>query len=310
LADVNSLTAVNDQTLFEAASLAKPVFAYFVIKMVEKGVLDLDTPLYTYLPYPDAAHDERYKLITARIVLNHTTGFPNWRRDNPDKKLNIQFTPGTRFSYSGEGYMYLAKVVAHLLKSDLKNLDSIFQQEVAQPLDIKHAHFGLNPYIEKHLATGYMVNKVVYDNNWNRIGFHPASGLYSEAINYAKFLIGVMEAQGLKQESIDEMLKKQVEVPEDDNSRKFFGITEWSFGFGRKPSPYGTNYIHGGNNWGYTSSFMINREHKFGFVFFTNSNQYNNGKLSNLYLKLEAFLTDGVCNHVPDFVSLSMKDMK
>lgn len=303
LADVNSQTVVNDQTLFEGASLAKPVFAFFVMQVVEKGILDLDTPLYTYLPYPDAAHDERYKLITARMVLNHTTGFPNWRHDNPDKVLDIKFTPGTHFSYSGEAYMYLAQVVAHLLESDLKNLDRIFQQEVARPLDIEHGHFGLNPYVEKHLATGYMGNKVVYDDSWSRIGFHSASGLYSEAINLAKFLIGIMETKGLKQTSIDEMLKKQVDIPEDDNSRKYLGITEWSLGFGRKPSPYGTNYVHGGNNWGYTSYFLINRKHKFGFVFFTNSNQYNNGKLFNLSQKLEAFLTDGVCDHVPDYVS-------
>jgi CubicO group peptidase (beta-lactamase class C family) len=69
---------VNDQTLFEAASVSKPIFAYFVMRMVEKGLLNLDTPLYKYLPYPDIEHDDRYKLITARMVLNHTTGFPNW----------------------------------------------------------------------------------------------------------------------------------------------------------------------------------------------------------------------------------------
>src|SRR5262249_49289907 len=89
---------VDDDTVFEAASMTKPVFAYTVLRLVDRGVLDLDTPLYTYLPYEDIAHDDRYKLITARMVLTHRTGFPNWRTG----KLDIKFTPGTQVSYSGE----------------------------------------------------------------------------------------------------------------------------------------------------------------------------------------------------------------
>ena len=70
---------VRDDTVFEAASMTKPVFAYTVLRLVDRGVLDLDTPLYTYFPYDDIADDDRYKLITARMVLTHRTGFPNWR---------------------------------------------------------------------------------------------------------------------------------------------------------------------------------------------------------------------------------------
>ena len=98
---------VDGDTVFEAASMTKPVFAYTVLRLVDRGVLDLDTPLYTYLPYEDIAYDDRYKLITARMVLTHRTGFPNWRTG----KLDIKFTPGTQVSYSGEGFVYLGKVV-------------------------------------------------------------------------------------------------------------------------------------------------------------------------------------------------------
>src|SRR5271167_1564548 len=88
---------VTVETVFEAASLSKPVFAYGVLKLVEQGKLGLDVPLTTYLPKPYIAGDERLAKITARIVLSHRTGFPNW--------------PGERFSYSGEGYIYLQRVV-------------------------------------------------------------------------------------------------------------------------------------------------------------------------------------------------------
>lgn len=91
VADINTGVRVNDQSVFEAASLSKPVFAYWVMKMAEKGKLDLDKPLYQYLPFPEISHDERYKLITARMVLNHTTGFPNWRwYDRADSALHIK----------------------------------------------------------------------------------------------------------------------------------------------------------------------------------------------------------------------------
>ena len=78
---------MDENTLFEAASVTKPVFSFAVQRLAERGVIDLDKPLYLYLPYPDIEYDERYKLMTARHVLTHRTGFPNWRWMNEDGKL-------------------------------------------------------------------------------------------------------------------------------------------------------------------------------------------------------------------------------
>jgi len=234
---------------------------------------------------------DRYKLITARMVLDHTSGFPNWRSNNPDRKLDIKFTPGTKYSYSGEGYLYLAKVIAHLTGKDLSNLDGLFQQEVCIPLNLNEARFGTNDYVTKHLATGYDGDKTVSDRSWDRILFNPACGLHTEAVSYAKFLIAVMEDKGLKKESMGEMLKAQVRMPDDANDKKYNGITEWSLGFGRKPSIYGINYTHGGNNRGYTSTFVFNKDKKFGYVFFSNFSQHNPS--NELQHSIETFLTNG-----------------
>jgi CubicO group peptidase (beta-lactamase class C family) len=291
IADASSMDTVNNLTLFQAASVSKPVFAYFVMRMVEKGLLDLDTPLYKYMPYPDIEDDARYKLITARMVLCHKTGFPNWR-PNYTGKLKIEFTPGTKFSYSGEGYMYLAKVIAHLTYTTLENLDSVFQQEVCKPLNIKHAYFGMNDYVAKHLARGYDGNQIHEDLDFIK-NFNPAGGLCTEAMSFANFLIAVMNNKGLKKESIDEMLKAQVQLPDDDSQRKYFGGTEWSLGFERKPSIYGMNIAHGGNNWGFSSSFLFNKDKKFGYVFFTNSNSCHYHGCPELWKKLEPFLING-----------------
>jgi CubicO group peptidase (beta-lactamase class C family) len=101
---------VTDETVFEAASLSKPVFAYAVLKLVDAGKFDLDKPLNQYLPGNyDIGEDPRLGQITARRVLSHTTGFPNWRPQGG--ALKIHFTPGDRFSYSGEGFVYLSKVI-------------------------------------------------------------------------------------------------------------------------------------------------------------------------------------------------------
>jgi CubicO group peptidase (beta-lactamase class C family) len=99
---------VDERTVFQAASLSKAVFAYAVMKLADQGKLDLETPLSQYLPgYLE--NDDRINRITARHVLTHRTGFPNWRSGG--KPLTIQFTPGERFSYSGEGFVYLQRVV-------------------------------------------------------------------------------------------------------------------------------------------------------------------------------------------------------
>src|SRR5215472_12387355 len=101
-------TLVTEHTVFEAASLSKPVFSYALLQLVDAGKLSLDEPLGKYLPNY-VPNDDRAAAITARQVLSHTTGFPNWRGD--EHPMKTYFPPGQRFSYSGEGYVYLQKVV-------------------------------------------------------------------------------------------------------------------------------------------------------------------------------------------------------
>ncbi len=76
---VGSEQKVDQETVFAAASLTKPVFAYAVMKLADAGRIELDRPLAEYLAYQDIADDERARKITARMVLSHSTGFPNWR---------------------------------------------------------------------------------------------------------------------------------------------------------------------------------------------------------------------------------------
>jgi len=255
------------------------------MRLVEKKNLSLDTPLYKYMPYPDIAYDDRYRLITARMVLDHSSGFPNWRENDT---LKILFTPGGKFSYSGEGYEYLAKVIARLTNFNARNLEKLFTSEVTAPLQLEHTHYSINPYIAQHLAAGHVGDTVVYEPG-DKFSFHPAGGLYSDALDFARFLIAVMDQRLLAKESYDEMLKAQVILDSSkDTHQQLNVITSWGLGFSREPTPYGINYLHGGNNWGYTGQFLINIDKKIAYVFFTNTDQCNGMRKS-----LERLITTG-----------------
>lgn len=285
----NTKEKVDEKTLFEAASISKSLFAYFAMQMVEKGLLDLDTPLYTYLPYPDIEHDERYKLITARMVLSHTSGFPNWRFHNEDGKLDIKFTPGTRFSYSGEGYKYLAKVIAHLNGKTLHTLDEFFREEFARPLGMEHSSYTKSSYWVKHKAYGHAGGEVVADRWYTDLStFGAAHSLHTNADEFSKFMIAFMEEKGLEKETFDKMLEEQVRLPEDSELRTAYGYDSWALGFIRSPTPYGTKYAHGGMNADFQAYFMILKEKNYGFVFFANA---DNGL--ELLEPLEQYLLNG-----------------
>ncbi len=132
---------ITEKTIFEAASLSKPVFAYAVLKLADEGKIDLDVPLNKYLGNNyEVGADERLNKITARRVLSHTTGFPNWRNRDATT-LPILFTPGERFSYSGEGFEYLRKVIEHIAK---KPLEDFMKKMVFLPLKMNSSTYVWN----------------------------------------------------------------------------------------------------------------------------------------------------------------------
>jgi CubicO group peptidase (beta-lactamase class C family) len=129
------------ETVMYGASLTKTVFAYIVMQLVDQGKLNLDTPIEDdldkplpsygpdpvfpdkYGPYKDLADDPRWEKITPRMCLTHSTGFSNFWFIEPDNKLHIHFDPGTRFSYSGEGFILLQFVIEHGRKARGLGLD-------------------------------------------------------------------------------------------------------------------------------------------------------------------------------------------
>lgn len=271
--NIETQKPVTDSTLFDAASISKTVFSFFSLQLVDKGLLDLDSPLFTYLENPDIAYDERYKRITARMALSHTTGFPNWRylNDNgydPNGKLRIEFEPGTQYQYSGEGFKYLAQVIAHILDTDINGLQEKMKEELFNPLGMSQNSFVWNQYLEQHRADGHINGHPDsgYSSSSKNPNFNAAASLQSNAITYGSFLSALMSGKLLSDKNHNEMLKVQSSRPVTmDRPGVNYGL-----GVIIDSTAFGTIYAHSGDNGSATSQFLFNKKNKSGYVFFTN----------------------------------------
>ncbi|WP_422082127.1 serine hydrolase domain-containing protein [Ulvibacterium sp.] len=269
---------VTEQTIFEAASLSKPVFAYFVMKMVEQGDLDLDEPIFPYLESAvtpevfseaiDSISMEHYKTITPRMVLSHGTGIPNWAEGRP---IHIAFVPGTGFSYSGEAYQHLAAALGTKLGIGWgSGLDTLFLKKVAWPIGMERSFYTWNDTLERYKAKGHQKGAVTLKIHRNqKVG--SGYSLHSEALDYAHFLMEMMRPNNLKQELVDEMLKEQNHFGPDNELFMENGQTGWGLGLAQKPTPHGLMHLHTGNNHDFQSYAMFVPEQKYGFVLFVNS---------------------------------------
>jgi CubicO group peptidase (beta-lactamase class C family) len=270
-ANVEKRLPVTEKTIFEGASMSKSIFAFFVMTYVEEGSLDLDRPLYEYVPYPDISYDERYKKITARMVLSHRSGFPNWRENEPDKTLRIKFDPGTNYEYSGEGYQYLAMALCKIEGTDAKGLEAAFQKRVAKPLGMTHTVFIPDAYAMANRAEPYDEANQWIDwksSYWfekSKNVFGAAYSIHSEPIDFSKWMIAVMNQKLLSKKSYAELFKRHSEL--QGNAMKIY----YTLGFNTLDPPYQNVFFHSGHNDGFTCMYVLDTEKDWGFVFFTNS---------------------------------------
>lgn len=260
-----------NETLFEACSLSKPVFAYFVMLQVKKGLMDLDRPLYEYLLNEDLADNEQYKAITARMVLCHTSGLPNWREDT-EGELKILFEPGTKFGYSGEGYQYLKDVLKYLLKVDDEGLNKVFQEEVTTSLNLDFMHYTWKDDFASRKAFGHR-NGVPTQNGpkflKNGINeFGSAYSLHTTSKDYAEFLINLMNPQVDNKEIIEDMLSLQEGMPNEE------GELHRSIVFPVKQVGTTLRYYHSGNNGDFRAYCQFYKGRGFGIVMFSNSDNF------------------------------------
>lgn len=257
---------VTNLTLFEAASITKPVFAFAVQRLAERGIIDLDKPLYRYLPYEDIAYDDRYKLITARHVLTHRTGFPNWRYMNDDGKLDLKFTPGTGYGYSGEGFEYLKMVVEKITG---KKVEQVLQEEVIEPMGLYHTFFSSNDSLKRLVSYGHHNGLPTNNDPPDAPGM--AYSMHTEAAVFTRFMLYLLEQKGLKPETYDTMFSRQSEFNVDPGEERPKNPEYMGMSLAIRETPFGKTFGHGGNNGDFKCLFEVYMESKMGYAIFTNS---------------------------------------
>lgn len=281
-------TRNDEQTLFSAASFSKPVFAYLVMLLSEEGIIDLDKPLYEYLdkplyeypPYTDLKGDDRYQKITARMVLSHTTGFPNWRFLTPDGKLSILFPPGSRHSYSGEGIALLQMIVEVVTGS---NLEVLAQEKIFQPLGMTRSSYTWQPEFEANYASPHDEYGRPRGEKIQRAEPDAAGSMVTTASDYARFLIAILNAEEQRKATVNEMLQPQIAI----NYKRMFGpdaweMTDeyqnthlaWGLGWGQFDTSYGQAFFHTGHSFGWQNYTVTYIDKGIGIVMLSNSDNF------------------------------------
>jgi CubicO group peptidase (beta-lactamase class C family) len=271
-------TLLDTSTIVYGASFSKAVFGYLVMKLAEEKLIDLDRPLYTYLKKPipeyeyfsDLKNDNRWKLITARMCLSHTTGLPNVRWFHPTTGamdslgiIKFYFTPGGKYAYSGEGFKLLQQVIEEIT---LKNTDELAGEKIFKPLGmtrtgyIWHDSFG-----DDNVAVGHMNNGEIESKKKRT---EPVSGgsMVTTIADYSKFIENVMQQKGISRKSYKEMLSPQIAI---HSKTQFPPITEetttendaihlsYGLGWGLLQCPYGKAFFKEGNG-GSWKNYNIN----------------------------------------------------
>ena len=273
---------VTAETIFEAASLSKPTFAYAVLRLCDQGLMSLDTPLTAYLPVAFIPDEPRARQITARMILSHTSGLPHGRSGH--EPLALRSAPGTRFHYSAVGYIYLQKVVEQLTHQSLAEL---MRRSVLQPCGMSKSSFGWAAGYEANIARGYDRKNIpgktfnekyrtasaVWRNEISRL--YPelsypdaAAGMYATPGDFARLMCAIIRPSRagdtpLSPRQLTEMLTPQARVSK---------LVSWGLGWGILRTKEGDVFWHWGNWNGLFQHFAAaHKEQGHGLVVMTNS---------------------------------------
>lgn len=272
IGELNKGVTAPFDTIFNVASLTKPIMAIVALKLASAGKLNLDEPLDKYWIDPDVKDDPRHKKLTARLVLSHRTGFANWRWLNESKKLEFAFEPGTKYQYSGEGFEYLRKALENKFN---KPLEKLADELIFEPLGMRDTRFVWDAKMdETRFAVGYDKQGRAYKIS-KRTKANAADDLLTTVEDYGRFLVSVMSGDGLSKQMFDEMVSHQIKTKEN----KYFGLGWEIYDLGN--GEYALS--HGGSDEGANTLVFLLPKSKQGLIIFTNS---DNG--TNIYLKLIA----------------------
>src|SRR5262245_10568161 len=247
-------------TIMYGASLTKTAFAYMVVQLVDEGRLDLDRPLADLLPrplpgyeaYADLATDDRWRLLTPRIVLTHTTGLPNFRWFEDDKRLRFHFRPGSRYAYSGEGFRILQLALEEGLGLDV---GKEMQSRVFDRFDMRRTSMTWRPDFAADLSDGCALDGALVPHARRRRP-DAAGSMDTTIADQARFWAGLVGGEGLGATARAEMSRSQVPIasrhqfptmdPQTDPRDAAIGLAA-GLGLVRFTDPGGPAFFKGGH---------------------------------------------------------------
>lgn len=271
--NIDAKKPIDQNTVFQAASLTKVVAAYTFLRLMDKGLIELDKPLWSYYQYDRLANNPNREKITARMVLTHRTGFLNWEGDVPSdawrkSDLTSQFEPGTDYMYSGEGFYFLQETMEHVTG---KTFQQLVEEEVLIPMKMKNSAIVWKDDLEQNAAYGHYE-----DNKPRKLGKYRKSNaaytLYTTAEDYSRFIKNyIFDGFGLKKKTHRLALshlaeaKKAKEISPDDKH------VPCALGMRMQINELGTAYWHTGSNPGFRCFFLAYPKSKEIVVAFANT---------------------------------------
>ncbi len=274
LRDLKSGSPVTERTVFEAGPLGEPLYAYAVLRLAAEGRFNPGAPISSFFPLPyvrdfdptsatistEPLYDPQFNQITAIRIMNHTSGMPDWDRN---QHLRIQSAPGQKWSYSNEGYLYLQHAVEHVTGEPF---GEFLTHSVLGPARMAQSGYVWRTDYETAMATGY-------DRSGAPVGIHrylgpaAAATLYTTIRDYAQFIVMLLAsatAQPAHESAVSLMLNPTLAV---QDASQF----SWGLGVGLEKSGDDIFFFHRENSPGFQCFVIASRAKGNGVVIFTNS---------------------------------------
>ncbi|MFN0105381.1 MAG: serine hydrolase domain-containing protein [Bryobacteraceae bacterium] len=265
VADSDAQRPITLETPFEAASLAKPVFAYLVLTLCQDKKLTLDTQLGQVLDAAELPAGDQFQRVTVQQILTHSSGIQV--EPTKGKSVKFEFAPGSRFLYSPHAFDYLQRLVEKLTRQPLRTL---IKDIVLRPLNMTGSDFDWTPSFAENRAVGYDAKggrgRTINERFWRMTASeretvktqypymnfpNAASSLTTTASDYARFLLAALspvERVPLSQVWISQMLTPRISAGP--------GV-DWGLGFGLLNSAaHGKGFWHWGD-WGIFQNFAV-----------------------------------------------------
>ncbi len=263
LKDVRDSSSVSQQTIFQAASLSKQVTALLALRLADAGKLDLQQKISELYQEPRMAQEPRYDQITFEHLLSHSSGLPNWGGD----PLLLDFDPGTKWQYSGEGYVLISKTIEASLGTPFNELA---RQWVFEPLGMTNSSFTWEDRFTGDWALGHnIVQQPGEPYQSNEV--NAAASLLTTARDYSLLMKGMTDSDFLSRRSRQLISDEFIDAPTIWGADEANPYIAWSLGAGIQKNESEAALWQWGDNFLFRGMMMYYPESNRGLIYLTNS---------------------------------------